>query len=475
MLIINYSAIILIRSSFVNNFFTFIVNFFIDYIDHTIHIQESCRKRLYFTVSLTTICPEQKSFFPEAGYHISQQKESDPMRKRRKFHEIEIENDIRYRGPLSYQGFQILGWLCISLMVVIMCLNLSMMLDPASAESTYGTVQVLTYFNTLSLPFLLISNFARILNASEGYRMQLIRNGGGALAIFLVTVLFFSRYVVSLIAQFVTDPENVVPVLTGFFREKLQEGFIAFNIFVDLFLCTLFMYFLNARPKRFFTGKKTIIFRLFALLPVAYEVFSIVMKGKAAAGDITLPLWSFPLLTVKPPMTFVVFMTLALLIKTRELRFCKHGRTHEEYQAFLKTNRNSLHFSVYLSVILVISAILDFIILVFVTIYSADSLEAVTDVETVSNLLSVSAAMGFGKSIPLLFVAPVVLLFSYTRTPKYKPLSTLVPIFAISLMVLMVIEAIYQGLSQFAIQVPPLSIRDLFKDLSSYLPAAGEP
>ena len=36
-------------------------------------------------------------------------------RKRVKLHEITPENDIRYRGPLSFFHFQILGWLCIVL------------------------------------------------------------------------------------------------------------------------------------------------------------------------------------------------------------------------------------------------------------------------------------------------------------------------------------------------------------------------
>ena len=38
------------------------------------------------------------------------QREKKP---RRKWHERTAEKDIRYRGPLNYQHFQILGWLCI--------------------------------------------------------------------------------------------------------------------------------------------------------------------------------------------------------------------------------------------------------------------------------------------------------------------------------------------------------------------------
>ena len=387
------------------------------------------------------------------------------MPKRRKLHEISLENDIRYRGPLSYQGFQILGWLCITLMVVIFLLQANAKLDPASAESSSGTILILSYVCSLSLPFLLISNFSRILNASEGYKMQLIRNGGGALAIFLGTMLFFRRYVISLIGSFVTDPQDVAPLLAEWVRGSQENGFIAFNIFVDLFLCTLFMYFLNARPNRFFVGKKLILFRLFAILPVAAEVFSLVLKARAASGEITLPLWAFPLLPVKPPMTFVVFMILAIYIKRREWLFCKHGRTHEEYQAFLMTNRNSLHFSVFLSVILVVAALVDFIILFIMACRAAPSLDIFIATEDISPFMTVGTAMGFGRSIPLMFVAPLVLLFSYTRTPKFKVLSMLIPMIAIGLMVLLLFEGAYQALIGFAQQLNPTSFREIMRDL----------
>ena len=36
-------------------------------------------------------------------------------KRRVRIHEVTHENDIRYRGPLNFQHFQILGWLCIAI------------------------------------------------------------------------------------------------------------------------------------------------------------------------------------------------------------------------------------------------------------------------------------------------------------------------------------------------------------------------
>lgn len=375
-------------------------------------------------------------------------------RKRRKLHEVSISEDIGYRGPLSYLHFQMLGWLCIVLTVVLAMIELGSRFDEGLMKSTAGLQFFLKYFTSLSLPFLLIANFSKILNNDEGFKKQLIRNGAAALAIFAVSAGFFSRYVVGAAGKLVTDPEDVLPVMTEQFRAANQNGFAAFNLFIDLFLCTLFMYFLNAQPKRVLTGKKVLLLRVLALLPLAWEAASWILKWKSAQGSITLPFWVFPLLTVKPPVTFAVFILLALHMKTRELRFRRHGRSHTEYLAFLQTKRNSLHFSVYLAVVLVLAALVDFFILLFLMWRQAGSLETLAgEVDArYAEFSRAAAAVGFGESIPLLFVAPVMLLYSYTRIPKNKKISTLIPAAGIVLIILAILEGVYQGLDFLPIE-----------------------
>ena len=391
------------------------------------------------------------------------------MAKRRKLHELTAQNDIRYLGPISYQGFQALGWLCISLSFFILMLRMSARLDPTNADDTQKLIIVLEYFGSLSLPFLLISNFARILSNTEGYKMQLIRTGGSALAIVLTSYILFNRYVVSAIGLFVNDPEDVLPFLTELFRNLMTNGFVDYNIFIDLFLCSLFMLFLTARPKRFFNGKKLLIFRSFAIFPVAWEVASLILKGQASSGRITLPLWTFPLLTVKPPITFAVFMILAFYIKTRELLYCRHGRTHAEYQAFLKTNRNSLHFSVFLSIVMVIAAAVDYLIFRIIVQHLPMTVDAAGNLDL--NPLNAAFAMGIGDSIPLLFAVPVIMLFSYTRIPKYKPFSQLIPLIGMAIIVILLIEGIYQVLIGYAQKINPVSLHKLMESIGdSMLP-----
>ena len=284
-------------------------------------------------------------------------------KKRVKLYEVTAENDIRYRGPLSYFHFQILGWLCIVLSQVALILRLAGRLNADAAVNTAGALGFLQNAANLSLPFVLIFVFAQLLNTEGGYVKQIVRNGAAMVGVWALSCLVFYRYIVGGMGAFIENPGEIIPAIQTVIAQVAPSGFVAFNIFVDLFLCALTIFFLNCRPRRIFTGKSRFIFRLMALLPIAYEIGCMVLKERSARGLIEIPIWAYPLLTVKPPMTFVLFLVLTLFVKTRELRFRRHGKTHEEYLAFLQTRRNSRNFSIFLAVMLVLASIADFMVM----------------------------------------------------------------------------------------------------------------
>lgn len=371
------------------------------------------------------------------------------MSRRVKFHEHGLHDDIKYKGVFSFQSFQVLGWICITIAVVMALMKVAVRVNPDDAQRFLGIADVISYIAEMSLPFLLMANFARILNNSEGYKKQLLRNGGAAAGIALVFLIFFNRYIVGTVGLLLEDASDANNLVMTSFYGVNKRGFFAFNIFIDLLLCTLFMYFMNARPKRVFTGRKILIFRAFAILPVAYEVASLLLKGLSAAGQVRIPSWGFPLLSVKPPMTFIVFMMLAIYIKTREWRYCRHGKTHEEYQEFLKTNRNAWNFSVFTAVILFVAGVIDLIIFIVMVLNqggSAEGVNALVESETaIKN--TVAYSVGFGKSLILMIFAPIVLLFNYTKIPKNKTVGMLIPVAGIALIALIVVQGAYQLIS----------------------------
>ncbi len=363
-------------------------------------------------------------------------------KKQRKF---DTENDIRYRGPLSYRTFKILGWLCIVLSQVAALLTLEARMDPSMTDALRTPTTVLNLLSNMALPFLLIANFALILNAGEGYGKQLVRFGGIALAVAAGSVVLFYRYILGSVAIFAGNRQDAMTFLTDMFHMASGTGYLSYNLFIDLFLCTLLMFFLNYRPKHLFTGKLLGVFRAFSVLPIAYEIASITLKTLAVDGKVALPLIVFPFLTVKPPITFLVFLVLGFFIKNRERIFRKNGKTHADYQAFLKTNRNSFQFSRFTAIILAVAGILDivafFVVSVILTQRAPDGVE-----QAEGFFLSFFSALGLGESVLLLLLSPLMLLFSYTRTHKNKTVDTLIPFAGVALIALVYIEGGYQFL-----------------------------
>lgn len=357
-------------------------------------------------------------------------------------------DDIRYRGPLTHQSFLILGWLCIVASAAAMMVNLGIRINPEMKNQLARTADLMETFADLALPLLLISNFARILGNDEGYGQQLWRNGVAALGVFAAFNLAFGHFLVGSLKLVSAKPDEVMPLVMETFHDANSSGFTAFNLFVDLFLCTLFMFFLNYRPRRVFVGKWVIAFRLLAVLPVGYEVASILLRAASATGRIALPVWSFALLTVKPPIAFLVFMLMALFIKAREWRYCSNGNTPADYEAFLQTNRNSLHISLFMALLLAVAGIVDFSLMLYVM-----------NPDKVMNRLTFGIAAGIGESTPLLFVAPLMPLLSYTRRPWLKDVDLLIPVAGVLLALLVVLQGGYQILA--VSKVPPIDLREV--------------
>jgi hypothetical protein len=382
---------------------------------------------------------------------MSERKEKRRIRKETKLmQKYDMEHDIRYLGPLSYRSFKILGWLCIAMLQVVALLELEGKFDPVMMAGLYVPVTVLRLLSNMALPFFLISNFALILNAADGYKRQLLMNGVFSLAVVAASVFGFRRYVLGIASFLYGEGTDASAQLADTFYANSEGGYISYNLFIDLFLCALLMFFLNYRPKRFFTGKKLLFFRAFAAFPIVYEIACIVLKSLCVERIIKLPFIVFPFLTVKPSMTFLVFVILAGFIKRRERRFLKTGRTHEEYIRFLKTRRNSFQFSRFTAIILAVIGVLDFagMLLVGAIIHIVNPAKEMV-FEYVSAHLS---ALGIGQSMALLLLAPLMLLFSYTRSPENKTLDTFIPIIGVAIIVLVYIEGGYQ----FLLMVPDM-------------------
>ena len=370
-------------------------------------------------------------------------------RQRRKIHEITFENDIRYRGPFSYRWLRIFAWMSIVAAQVALILMLGGMIDAGVAKFA-GLAMVLQIFGRLAVPFFLVANFAIIINAQNGYKRLIAGYAFMVLVIFALFMLIYQRYLLGIMAMITSSSEqSPQEMFQLIFMAFSNGGYLSFNIFIDLLLCTLFTFFVNYNPKKVFVGKKIIIFRLFAILPALYEIASLTLKALCATkAGFVLPLYVSPFLTTKPPLTFIVFIALAFFIKNRERVFLKRGKTYEEYNAFLKTNINSLHFSIATSVCMIVAAIVDAILYAVLGKVLIPGYEGAT----LDDGLAIANQLGFGSSVSLLLVIPFIMLFSYTRTHKPSAIDMIIPNVGMVAFIICYVEGFYQ----FIIRLPSI-------------------
>lgn len=354
--------------------------------------------------------------------------------------------DIKYRGPLSEREFRIMGWICLAFTQVSFLMRLGQTINPALAIRFASSIRIVSLLSSMALPFLLVANFSAILKRTEKYSRQIFLN-----LIFLVLfgslyLIVFYHYGVGLLAFLTGGREQAIRLITDAIRYDSGKKYVSFNLFVDLFLCSLISFFLFYRSSRPQKKYLHIMFRLCAVLPIGYEVGTIYLKYLAHSVNYPIPIWAFPLLPVKPPMTFVLFIMLALFVKKREIHFCRHGRSYDEYLLFLQTNRNSLHFSIYASVTSFLAGLIDLFIYFAFTVAEV-SISGV-DVTQTGNFTPIVLKLGFGDSVGLILFAPILMLFSYNRKSTDKTLSALIPVAGVVLIILIYLQGFYQLLQQ---------------------------
>lgn len=349
-----------------------------------------------------------------------------------------FKEDIKYEGPLSYRVLRVLAWIFLALGQVVVCMSLFNKIsgwDPLGE----GWRTAFSILSNLSTPFFIIASFGLALSGHKNVRDFMLVYGLAYLAIGGGFIFFYTRYVNGLFVELGVQKADFVDVFENFVSDKVQ-----INVFADLFAFALFHFFLNYSPKKVFTGKLLIIFRLFAILPIAFAFGSYIIYVLASYDIIDVTLYVYVFLTTKSPLVFLVFVAISLWIKYRERLFLRLGATKEEFQEFLNTRRNSLSVSLHLSFFIVVFAVIDLFCIIFIMIIHA----ALGMLDNNFPDLVVSHFKA-GETSAMLLAVPFILLYSYKLKHKDSRIDIILPLAGIGLVVLTYLECIYQFIIYF--------------------------
>ena len=368
-------------------------------------------------------------------------------------------NDIGYRGPLTYRHLLVFGWICISFKVLDILISAVVNVDPNQPQWALTLGKVSGFLGYFALPLFLLANFAILLDKKRTFKQQLIKFGGLSLGVVLLFVIIKEHYVVGVVAAALGSRADATQVIEELLYRWSMTGSLIFNLFIDLFLCTLFMFFLEYEPKTRFQGKKLRVFRALAVIPVLYEVGALILRVTMIATDLKPPYIVYPFLTTKPFMSFILFIILALHIKLDEYRFKKRDKKPEDFEEYVRTNDHSLRFSIFTSVMILITGLIDFLVYIFSTMYltytaagvsmSAETITTEAQ-KTIDEVIPVAekvvGSWRFGEHFPMILLIPVILLFSYTRRHKNDQVDLYIPIGGVILAFLVGIEGAYQAI-----------------------------
>ena len=375
-------------------------------------------------------------------------KEEKKKSKRISMYDVTPENDTtKFKGIFSYRHFRIAGWVCMAMALTNIMIGLGMKLSSRVAEKYSGVHDVLSFFAELGVFLFLFANFAVIIDKKSSYKKLFIMYGALSAGFVLLFADVYYRFLGGIVGSINDEMGTTIDT-----SDLMSGGFQAFNIFLDMLLCTAVVFFIDYKPTKFFVGKKLYIFRAFAALPILYELACILLKYFATVDGLKLHPMVSPFLTTKPVLCFLLFVRMAFYVKGRETKFLNHGKTLEDYDAFMRTNRNSLQFARKFALMTLLYGFIDLVvvlILVILRLVNAGLLQAFLDAgadnqettQLLDYVLGEARAIGFGGAVSMIFIVPFIFFFSYSKRYKKSKVDTLIPVGAVAVIGLVVIEA----------------------------------
>lgn len=205
------------------------------------------------------------------------------------------------------------------------------------------------------------------------------------------------------------DMREIMPMISEYVVTNLVRSHLNINVFQDLFLATVFYYFTAYTPRKI-SGGKLVLFRTCAIFPALLLMGGTVLSGMNRANMIHLPLGIVCILTSRKPAGILLIFSMVLFIKYHEAEYAeRHRGIRDGFSEYLKTNRNSLHFSLFISIVLALLSLLDWRL----------------------GFIPGMNSWGIGSSSTMFAAIPFILLFSYNRQTRFRFLDAFVPIYYI--------------------------------------------
>ena len=215
-----------------------------------------------------------------------------------------------YHPMLSYQVIKYIGAVLL-LLGQLVTLNKVYSIYFTNGNFLNSTgANVLSTLGQMGLPLIMIGTIAAIMRHRKRIYAYLIAYALGAASFIFIEQIGVTGYLYFVLKTAnITIDDEVVTLVKDLVVTTLNQ-FTSLNVFVDLFLCACFYFFLFHAPK-----KHVKLFRCFVALPAAYLVagYIITVINKFGAADFDI--FILYLLPSKKPSVYVIVLAMLLYLK----------------------------------------------------------------------------------------------------------------------------------------------------------------
>ena len=176
--------------------------------------------------------------------------------------------DMKFRGPLSYRYLRILAWVFFAIGQLVVLDNVFRQVGWEVLGSGVAGQTIVGLISSLATPLFIIASFGVALSGQRTHKALVILYGAIFSGMVIALNIFYYRYLVGVFGS--KENANVILNHMGFITKM--------NVFTDLFVFSLFHFFVNYNPVKKFKGKKIYLFRALVAIPIAYVITAYILK-----------------------------------------------------------------------------------------------------------------------------------------------------------------------------------------------------
>lgn len=276
-----------------------------------------------------------------------------------------MSNDIKFRPFISANLLRLIAMVILGLAQIASVMMIYMKISGNLTDELQKELNFYKNLVNLSTPFILVTIIANITRDPQSLKKYCIKYFIYAALFYAFEIILFRCFIVPFLEQtfmYMLNIEGQIPQVAHVIVLKMlsyiSSSFSNLNTFVDVFICSLFAFFVLYKPK-FKKQRSMKVFRSLSVLPILYIIASFVLIGLNRMGYISYGIEFGALLIHRSYVCLLFFIVIILYIKHKSKTMSQEDG---QYLKYINTNRGLFYFNIVIISVLLVLCAFDFLL-----------------------------------------------------------------------------------------------------------------